>query len=572
MAGREMSGRFSPIVSAGPVPVAAGPVPGRRMLADLALLAVLGAALFLPFLGSVHLFDWDEVNFAECSREMLLTGDYLRVEINYEAFPEKPPLFIWLQALSMKTLGVGEAAARAVNAFCGIATLLVVYLVGRRLFSRRFGWLWALAFLGSLLPSVFFRSGVIDPVFNLLTFVGIAALARGALLPAASRRLFLLAGAAIGLAVLSKGPTAFLVALLCLGVYWASRRFAPVVPAARLVEFSLAVCAIAAMYYLTETLLHGPRLVTEFVRYLIRLLTTGDAGQGRPFWFHAAVLLFGCFPASAVALASVGRLDGTRTPEQADFRRWMVILFWVVLVLFSVVKTKTVLYSSLAYFPITFLAADGMDAALGAGTRVKARRLAAALGSLGAAVAGGLTLFIVLLLHKEWLTPLVRDPFALAVVSKPVAMNGWEPLIGFAYLALLAAGVALVWRPARLLAGLVVVFAATAITLEALAVVLAPRIESYTQGGPVQFYESLRGCDCYAKSLFKTYNDLFYWRKPPGMRRESYDATWLLTGAIDRPAYFVARVDQASDFVGRYDLRVLKDEYGYVYFRRDPPR
>ena len=38
----------------------------------------LGALiLFIPFLGGVHLFDWDEINFAESAREMILTGDVI---------------------------------------------------------------------------------------------------------------------------------------------------------------------------------------------------------------------------------------------------------------------------------------------------------------------------------------------------------------------------------------------------------------------------------------------------------------------------------------------------------------
>jgi 4-amino-4-deoxy-L-arabinose transferase-like glycosyltransferase len=70
------------------------------------LIAVAALALFLPFLGSVHLFDWDEINFAESAREMLLTGDFLTVQINYQPFWEKPPLFIWMQAFSMHLFGV----------------------------------------------------------------------------------------------------------------------------------------------------------------------------------------------------------------------------------------------------------------------------------------------------------------------------------------------------------------------------------------------------------------------------------------------------------------------------------
>ena len=65
--------------------------------------------LFVPFLGQVHLFDWDEINFAEAAREMIVTGDWLNVQINYEPFWEKPPLFIWLQACSKKILSELES-------------------------------------------------------------------------------------------------------------------------------------------------------------------------------------------------------------------------------------------------------------------------------------------------------------------------------------------------------------------------------------------------------------------------------------------------------------------------------
>ena len=43
----------------------------RRPAVALVLLALLGAAFFVPGLGRVHLFDWDEANFAEAAREML---------------------------------------------------------------------------------------------------------------------------------------------------------------------------------------------------------------------------------------------------------------------------------------------------------------------------------------------------------------------------------------------------------------------------------------------------------------------------------------------------------------------
>ena len=68
-------------------------------------IVVLSSSYFF-FLGHNHLFDWDEINFAECAREMLVTGNYLTAQINFEPFHEKPPFFIWLQAAAMWVLGV----------------------------------------------------------------------------------------------------------------------------------------------------------------------------------------------------------------------------------------------------------------------------------------------------------------------------------------------------------------------------------------------------------------------------------------------------------------------------------
>ena len=68
--------------------------------------------LFAPFLGGVHLFDWDEINFAEIAREMVLSGNYLSPQLNFQPFTEKPPLFMWLQAVSMQLFGIGVNTER----------------------------------------------------------------------------------------------------------------------------------------------------------------------------------------------------------------------------------------------------------------------------------------------------------------------------------------------------------------------------------------------------------------------------------------------------------------------------
>ena len=97
-----------------------------------AIIIVLGALLFFPLLGQDHLFDWDEINFAECAREMIVSDDYLRAQIDFKPFWEKPPFFIWMQVIAMKLFGINEYAARFPNAFMGIVTLATLLYIAKR--------------------------------------------------------------------------------------------------------------------------------------------------------------------------------------------------------------------------------------------------------------------------------------------------------------------------------------------------------------------------------------------------------------------------------------------------------
>src|SRR5580658_10674556 len=135
------------------------------------LIAGVASLLFFPFLGHVHLFDWDEINFAECAREMIVSKDYLRAQIDFMPFWEKPPLFIWMQVLSMKLFGIGEYAARFPNACIGILTLVTIYYVGKRAVNEKMAAWWVLLYAATWLPHFYFKSGIIDPTFNFFIFL-----------------------------------------------------------------------------------------------------------------------------------------------------------------------------------------------------------------------------------------------------------------------------------------------------------------------------------------------------------------------------------------------------------------
>ncbi|MDP7629201.1 MAG: phospholipid carrier-dependent glycosyltransferase, partial [SAR324 cluster bacterium] len=140
--------------------------------AFLALLVLL-VCLLLPGLGSVSLIDWDENIYSEAAKQMLQTGNWLDVVLNGQPLGEKPPLFIWLQALSFWGLGISEFSARLPSVVTAVVLLGFCYSYGRWLVSRNVGILWAVLFLTALLPSIHARSAVMEHVFN--AFIGMGA-------------------------------------------------------------------------------------------------------------------------------------------------------------------------------------------------------------------------------------------------------------------------------------------------------------------------------------------------------------------------------------------------------------
>jgi 4-amino-4-deoxy-L-arabinose transferase-like glycosyltransferase len=536
-----------------------------RATATTALcIAALAALLFLPFLGHVPLFDWDEINFAESAREMLVTGDSFRVQIDYRPFWEKPPLFFWMQAASMRAFGVGEFAARFPNAMCGVLTLVLLFEIGRRLRGARFGRTWALVHAGSLLPFFYFKTAIIDPWFNLFMFGAVALAAVTAARYRRPKAVLAAAGAGlcVGLAVLTKGPVGLLLPGLTALTIWAFGRFRPMVSVASLVAAAVATLLVASLWYLPETLRHGPWFLREFLGYQVDLLSQPIAGHRGPIYYHLVVLLVGCFPASVLALRGLRLPSG----DALAFSRWMIALLAVVLVVFSAVTTKIVHYSSLAYFPVSFLAAQHLTW-LRETRRTLDRASTFALAVLALVVATAAAAVPWMGRHVDLVLPHVHDAFAAANLRAKVDWRGYEEWLGPVWLA--AAIVSLLaLRAGRVVAGTRLLLGSTMLLLLVVMADVVPKVHEHLQGAPVRFYRSLAGEDVTVEVLgFKSYAQLFYTRKLPP---PNPDVDTLLHGEIQRPAYFVTRIDKASRYRALDELQELREENGYVFFVRRP--
>lgn len=530
------------------------------------ILLIGGALLFFPYLGSVHLFDWDEINFAESAREMLVTGNYTQVQINYEPFWEKPPLYFWLQAASMKIFGINEYAARFPNALLGVLTLLTFYFIGKKFYDEKFGFVWALCYAGSFLPFLYFKSGIIDPWFNYFIFLSVYYLAVSLNVKNDKvTRKFIYSGLFAGLAILTKGPVALLIILITVLIYFSLKRFKVSVKFIYIFYFFITVFAVSFLWFGFETISNGPWFLKEFITYQLRLFSTPDAGHAQPFYYHFLIVAIGCFP---ISIFAAGKLFRKRIDDENEFSLWMKILFWVVMILFSIVTTKIVHYSSLSYFPLSFLAAVYIKKIYDNGTGIS-KVMFVFLVFFGIIFSALLTALPLVFMNKESIYQYIKDPFAVDCLKTNVVWGGYEYFTGILYFAALAVSFILLYRK-RTFAGIYTMFASTALAVFIFLASAAPKIEAYSQAPAIEFFKRYAGSDVYMTTVgYKSYAQYFYFSVPPGQNPNAKDQAWLLLGATDKPVYIVVKSTAKKEIEQYPDIKFVEQKGGFMLYLRE---
>ncbi len=536
------------------------------------------ALFFLPFLGGVYLFDWDEVNFAELAREMLITGNGLQLLINYEIFTEKPPLFFWLQALSMKLVGVGEYAARLPNAILGIIVLPFLYISGKFLLNRKFGFLWALSWFGSILPFLYFKSGMIDPWFNFFIFNGLFFLIhykwrrsayKGLYFSRSANAYLWLAGLSIGLGILTKGPVAYLIVLLCLLIYWIKEGLNTYISFRSFFSFSLIALLVFSLWVFTDVIVNSPDFIIEFTIRQWELMTTSDAGHKGFIGYHFVVLLFGCFPASIFAIRAMRRISCLEYHMQ-DFKAWMVIMLWVILILFSLVGTKIVHYSSLAYYPISFLSALSLWDILEKRKSLKKWMSISliVIGLLVVVISGALPWVG---MHIKEIKPhFESNTFALAILNADIPWSRWDYLPAVFYLLLLIGFVFFLVNK-RKYSAFRMLFGGTAVWVMTALVFFIGKIERISQRANVEFFKKQADKNVYVTTYgYKSYVPWFYAKVLRYENRSACKKNWLLYDITDRPVFISCKITHREELEKKIkDARFLYEKNGFRFYRRN---
>ena len=363
-------------------------MPTRPTSRDTWLFWILALLVLAAGLGLRDPWPADEPRFTLAAKQMVESGEWLFPHRGGELYPDKPPLFMWLQAAGYTLFGSWRVAFLLPSLLAALGTLWLVVDLGTRLWTRRVGLYAGYALLFALQFTYQAKRAQIDPLVTFWITLGNYALLRFFLAPAGDDRarwgFWMLGWFAAGLGTITKGVGALVLLMLVPGIWAALRGWqgarAPLAswktllgPLAFLVAVSLWLVPMA-----TAALNHPDPAYHAYLDNILFKQTAQRYAQSwdhpQPPWYHLQVMLTAWLPAM---LALPWALPAWRRRlRRRDARYLLPIAWWLLAVLFfSIPSGKRDVYI-LPALPLACLALAPLLP--GIVRRVAAQRLALA--------------------------------------------------------------------------------------------------------------------------------------------------------------------------------------------------
>jgi hypothetical protein len=313
----------------------------------------LGALLLLavPLLFTaqgLELLDPDEGLYAGIAQAMATSGDWMLPHFNGLPYLEKPPLYFWAAALTLRLDTSSELAVRIWSALAALGTVLLAWRMGRRLYGPAAGVMAGIALTTTVGYALYVRKASTDFVFVFCLTLALYGFQRDAARTDAGKSRFLLFYAGSALALLSKGliglvfPIAIVAATLVL-VRGLGRRDLNLARGTA-VFAALALPWHALMAWRDPALFWFYVVDNQILRFLnARAFIEDDVPVGTTAF--VALSFLWAFPWSVFALA---RPAASAAPA-ARWRPLMLVWLAAVVVFFAVSRSKLEYYALPAF-------------------------------------------------------------------------------------------------------------------------------------------------------------------------------------------------------------------------------
>ena len=257
--------------------------------------AIAFLSLF-PLLGSAPLFDEDEGFYAESSREMLETGNYLTAHFNGAPQYDKHILVYWLQTFGFRIFGLNEFGARFPSELATFLWMLSIFRFTSRHLGLQCGTLSALFFISAVQITITGKAAIVDSTLNLLMTLCLFRLYEYT--QTEKNRYLYAAAFYTGLAFLAKGPVALVIPLGISLIYLVIQKkfrlwLRMVFNLPAFFIFSL----VALPWYILEYLNQGPVFIHDFfMKHNLERYARAFEDHSGSFFYYIPVIIIGTLP------------------------------------------------------------------------------------------------------------------------------------------------------------------------------------------------------------------------------------------------------------------------------------